>query len=585
MADTKLSGLSAKTTLADTDLLLLTDYATSPISSKSITYANLEARLRDATLVTDLGEVTVASGDHILIFDASASPQSLAKIVASDFATAAQANATHTGDVSGSTALTLQAQAISGQAEVTAASTDYLLILDVSDSPNALKKVLVSDLLDNATHTGDVTGSTALTVQTAAITGKGAVTAASGDLLLAVDVSASPQVLAQVTAGDIAALATPQGTAILSSDSSPLPASGYVLTADGVGGASWAAASGTGDLKADGTIPLTANWDVGSFKITAQQFESDIATGTAPLVVASTTVVTNLNADQVDGNDASAFATAAQGSTADAALPATGGTMTGNIAFASASPELTVDGRDVSADGAKLDGIEALADVTDATNVAAAGALMKTGGEMSGNITMAGAQTVDGRDLSADGTKLDGISAGADVTEDAVIAAGIVTAASGDYLAVQDVSASPQALKRALVSDLTLETIAIAASDETTDLTTGTSKAVFRMPYAFTLTGVRCSVTTAPAGSSIIVDINEKVGTPSPDVGTSILSTKLYIDAGEWSSETASASPEHQAVISDAALANDSEISIDIDQIGSGTAGAGLKVYLIGYRA
>ena len=36
----------------------------------------------------------------------------------------------------------------------------------------------------------------------------------------------------------------------------------------------------------------------------------------------------------------------------------------------------TVDGRDVAADGSKLDGIEALADVTDATNVTAAGALM-----------------------------------------------------------------------------------------------------------------------------------------------------------------------------------------------------------------
>ena len=36
----------------------------------------------------------------------------------------------------------------------------------------------------------------------------------------------------------------------------------------------------------------------------------------------------------------------------------------------------TVDGRDVATDGTKLDGIEASADVTDATNVTAAGALM-----------------------------------------------------------------------------------------------------------------------------------------------------------------------------------------------------------------
>ena len=47
-------------------------------------------------------------------------------------------------------------------------------------------------------------------------------------------------------------------------------------------------------------------------------------------------------------------------------LPLSGGTMTGNIAF---SGSQTVDGRDVSADGNKLDNIEANADVTDAANV------------------------------------------------------------------------------------------------------------------------------------------------------------------------------------------------------------------------
>ncbi len=48
----------------------------------------------------------------------------------------------------------------------------------------------------------------------------------------------------------------------------------------------------------------------------------------------------------------------------------------------------TVNGRDPTADGAKLDGIEASADVTDATNVAAAGALMTTGGSVTGDIDL-----------------------------------------------------------------------------------------------------------------------------------------------------------------------------------------------------
>jgi hypothetical protein len=108
----------------------------------------------------------------------------------------------------------------------------------------------------------------------------------------------------------------------------------------------------------------------------------------------------------------------------------------------------------------------------------------------------------------------------------------------------------------------------IAASDESTDLATGTNKVYFRMPYAGTLLAVRASVNTAPTGANIEVDINE--------AGSAILSTKLSIDASEKTSTTAAV----PAVISDSALANDAEITIDIDQVGSTVAGKGLKVYL-----
>jgi len=50
------------------------------------------------------------------------------------------------------------------------------------------------------------------------------------------------------------------------------------------------------------TVLTVANdIDVGAYEIRALKFESDQATGTAPLTVASTTVVTNLNADLLDG--------------------------------------------------------------------------------------------------------------------------------------------------------------------------------------------------------------------------------------------------------------------------------------------
>jgi len=123
-------------------------------------------------------------------------------------------------------------------------------------------------------------------------------------------------------------------------------------------------------------------------------------------------------------------------------VSSTGASVTGNISVTG-----TVDGRDIATDGSKLDGIEASADVTDATNVQAAGALMdsevtnlaqvkafdssdyataaqgtkadnalpKAGGTMTGAITFASGQQFDGRDVSADGSKLDGIASGAQV--------------------------------------------------------------------------------------------------------------------------------------------------------------------------
>jgi len=111
--------------------------------------------------------------------------------------------------------------------------------------------------------------------------------------------------------------------------------------------------------------------------------------------------------------------------------------------------------------------------------------------------------------------------------------------------------------------------IIVAVSDETTDLTTGTAKVTFRMPFAGTLDSVKISTTTAPTGSVLTVDLNES--------GTSVLSTKLTIDAGEKTSATA-ATP---AVISDAALADDAEMTVDIDGAGSTVAGAGLKLTMM----
>jgi hypothetical protein len=81
-------------------------------------------------------------------------------------------------------------------------------------------------------------------------------------------------------------------------------------------------------------------------------------------------ITTNSTFDGVDVGTRDAVLTSTT-TTANAALPKAGGVVTGAITTNS-----TFDGRDVATDGSKLDGIEASADVTDTANVTAAGALM-----------------------------------------------------------------------------------------------------------------------------------------------------------------------------------------------------------------
>ena len=113
-------------------------------------------------------------------------------------------------------------------------------------------------------------------------------------------------------------------------------------------------------------------------------------------------ITTNSTFDNVDIATRDGVLTSTT-TTANAALPKAGGAMTGAITTNS-----TFDTRDVATDGTKLDTIETNADVTDATNVTAAGALMDS--ELAG---LAAVKLTTGTFLTADQTKLDGIETNA----------------------------------------------------------------------------------------------------------------------------------------------------------------------------
>lgn len=112
--------------------------------------------------------------------------------------------------------------------------------------------------------------------------------------------------------------------------------------------------------------------------------------------------------------------------------------------------------------------------------------------------------------------------------------------------------------------------LTVALSDETTAITTGAAKVTMRMPHAVTLTSVRASLSTASTSGLPTIDINEG--------GVSIFSTRPTIDENEKTTTTAATA----SVLSDTALADDAEITFDIDVAGTGAKG--LKVTLIGTR-
>jgi hypothetical protein len=121
------------------------------------------------------------------------------------------------------------------------------------------------------------------------------------------------------------------------------------------------------------------------------------------------------------------------------------------------------------------------------------------------------------------------------------------------------------------------ELIPAALSDETTELTTGTGKAAFVIPYNFTLVGVAASLTTASSSGTPTFDVNED--------GVSLLGTKIVIDANELTGGSADyqGTAAGAATITDTAIAAFAKITWDIDVAGTGAKGA--KGYLIGYRS
>lgn len=124
-----------------------------------------------------------------------------------------------------------------------------------------------------------------------------------------------------------------------------------------------------------------------------------------------------------------------------------------------------------------------------------------------------------------------------------------------------------------------LKDFPVALSDETTALTTGVRVTISYWPRASVLTDIPIwMVGTAPVGSAIQLDI--RVG------GTSIFSTLPTIAASSLSSVGGTPAVFSTAFVSNSQqIAAGSVVTFHVLQIGSSTAGAGLKVFVPMRRA
>ncbi len=144
-------------------------------------------------------------------------------------------------------------------------------------------------------HGGSVNGDIALQTPNIGTTGSIWVSAFKGGVIVT---TGADGITLNALTGFIrgtAGLLSAQATIDISADTNLSVTSPITLTGDTIG------FDDTNFVLIDGTHALIADWDAGSHKIIAEQFESDIAFGTAPFIVASTTLVTNLNADMLDG--------------------------------------------------------------------------------------------------------------------------------------------------------------------------------------------------------------------------------------------------------------------------------------------
>jgi len=172
------------------------------------------------------------------------------------------------------------------------------------------------------------------------------------------------------------------------------------------------------------SLAVTGNTSSGNFntagKVVASSFESNVATGTAPFVVASTTKVTNLNADLLDG-----YSTDTGANTNTIVLRDANGSFSANVVTA------TLDGAATTA------GTVTTAAQPNITSVGTLSSVAVTGNGVFGNV-YANSGTIGALTLKGEGGNISNVTAG-NITgqvANALVAGTVYTAAQPNITSV-----------------------------------------------------------------------------------------------------------------------------------------------------